>query len=288
MQMPQPTPAPKPAAPQARHGLPPAAIAQATSAPKAVGVVLIRGKCKIIHKVEYTLLSMNLTKSNHCVIVPFDTTHKGMLRKVKDYVTWGPIDKTTLKTLILKRGRIVGDAPLTEEHIKKNSQFKSVDELVDAIISCKASLKDVKDAKPLFRLHPPAGGFHGSIKKDYRSGGTLGDRGEKINELLNKMIEPKVKEMTAKIALAKTRALAAKKRLAETYDSSRSRERILRRRAKRRGPQDGPAEEEEGKEDERREKEEEAKEAEVSKEEKADEAQAKPKPVKKVVKKVKE
>ncbi|MEM2203989.1 MAG: 50S ribosomal protein L30, partial [Sulfolobales archaeon] len=42
--------------------------------------------------------------------------------------------------------------------------------------------------KPVFRLHPPSGGFKGSIKKPYGNGGELGYRGQDINDLIRRMI----------------------------------------------------------------------------------------------------
>ncbi|MFH1779965.1 MAG: uL30 family ribosomal protein [Candidatus Micrarchaeota archaeon] len=41
--------------------------------------------------------------------------------------------------------------------------------------------------KPPFRLKPPKNGFKGSIKKQYPKG-ALGNRKEKINELINRML----------------------------------------------------------------------------------------------------
>jgi large subunit ribosomal protein L30 len=37
-------------------------------------------------------------------------------------------------------------------------------------------------------LHPPTKGFKGKIKKSYSAGGELGYRGEKINELIKRMV----------------------------------------------------------------------------------------------------
>jgi len=42
--------------------------------------------------------------------------------------------------------------------------------------------------KPYFRLHPPKGGFKGSVKKPYNAGGELGYRGSAINDLIMRMI----------------------------------------------------------------------------------------------------
>jgi len=41
--------------------------------------------------------------------------------------------------------------------------------------------------KPVFRLHPPKGGFKGTIRRPYKSGGELGYRGAAINDLILRM-----------------------------------------------------------------------------------------------------
>ena len=43
--------------------------------------------------------------------------------------------------------------------------------------------------KPFFRLHPPRKGFERKgIKMPFKLGGVLGPRGDKINNLIKKMI----------------------------------------------------------------------------------------------------
>ncbi|PIY60378.1 50S ribosomal protein L30, partial [Candidatus Woesearchaeota archaeon CG_4_10_14_0_8_um_filter_47_5] len=48
---------------------------------------------------------------------------------------------------------------------------------------------DGKKYKPFFRLSPPKGGFRkGGIKTPYVRGGALGNRKEKMNDLIQKML----------------------------------------------------------------------------------------------------
>jgi len=118
-----------------------------------------------------------------------------MLHKVKDWVTWGEINRETLIELLRRRGRIPGNKPLTEEYLREKLGISSFEELADKLLRGEIMLHKLKDKrthtwiiKPVFRLHPPRGGFRGSIKKPYGAGGELGYRGEAINELIKRML----------------------------------------------------------------------------------------------------
>ena len=66
--------------------------------------------------------------------------------------------------------------------------FPSFGALAEAVLKGKADLQHLDDVKPVFRLHPPRKGF-GGVKRAFRQGGALGDRGTAINELLLRMLE---------------------------------------------------------------------------------------------------
>ena len=101
-----------------------------------------------------------------------------MLHKVKDFVTFGEINKETLKELLEKRGRLAGD--------KKVANLK--EDFVENLLGGKAKLQD-EGIKPFFRLAPPRQGFGKiGIKKGFSERGALGYRGKEINALIRKMI----------------------------------------------------------------------------------------------------
>jgi len=151
-------------------------------------IVRLRGRVDVPPDVEATLKLLRLTRKYTAVIYPKTDSIDGMLDVVKDWVTWGEIQAETLKKLILERGRAVGNKPLNEERIKELFGM-DVDELVNALIEGRIFWHKLEDkVKPVFRLHPPKGGFKKSIKKPLGSGGELGYRGEAINELINKMV----------------------------------------------------------------------------------------------------
>ncbi len=71
--------------------------------------------------------------------------------------------------------------------MKNTIKYSSIDELATAIFNLEAELSDIPHLRPVFRLHPPKGGFKRTIKKPYPIG-ELGYRGRHINELIAKMI----------------------------------------------------------------------------------------------------
>jgi large subunit ribosomal protein L30 len=149
--------------------------------------VRVRGSINIRQNIKDTLKMLRLNRVNHCVIIPEVPEYEGMLKKAKDYITWGEIDEKVLKELLTTRGKILGGQPISDKYIKSNSKFKSLSDLSTAIVKDKAKLSDVKDVKPVLRLHPPRKGYEG-VKRPFSMGGALGYRGMKINDLLRRMI----------------------------------------------------------------------------------------------------
>src|SRR3989344_6211467 len=118
-----------------------------------LALILIRGMVNLQQPVKDTLTMLRLRKKHVCVIIPDTPSLRGMIKQVKDLITWGEIDAETLKLLQEKRG-------------EKDAEGK---------------------LKPFFRLSPPRKGFERKgIKVPYKLGGALGDRGKDINELIKR------------------------------------------------------------------------------------------------------
>ncbi len=122
-----------------------------------LAVVRVRGLVRVKKEINYTMELLGLHRKNYCVLV--DKKEIGMIKKVKDYVTYGEIDKETEDALIKKRGE-------------------------------KTKGRDGKEVmKKFFRLSPPKKGFgRKGIKFSFSKSGALGYRGEKINDLLKRMM----------------------------------------------------------------------------------------------------
>ena len=153
----------------------------------AYAVIRVRGQPDVNHKIAHTMELMGLNRVNHCVIVPENASTKGMLQKIKDCCTWGEINEETLAALIRARGKLAGDKDLTDDYLKENTEFDSIDALSKAIIENNYRLRDVEAAKPVFRLHPPVKGYEGN-KRSFQNGGALGYRAAAINDLINRML----------------------------------------------------------------------------------------------------
>ncbi|BAW30975.1 MAG TPA: 50S ribosomal protein L30 [Methanothermobacter sp.] len=148
-------------------------------------VIRVRGSVGVRKDIKDTLKMLRLHRINHAILVDETPSYKGMLQKAKDYITWGEINKDTLAAMIQKRGRLPGNKKITEEHIKDKG-YSTFKEFAEAIIKGEIKLED-SNIKPVFRLQPPRKGYK-SVKKSFKEGGSLGYRGDKINELIQQMI----------------------------------------------------------------------------------------------------
>jgi large subunit ribosomal protein L30 len=149
-------------------------------------VIRLRGSVKVRKEILDTLKMLRLHRVNHCVLVPKTKQFEGMLKKVRGYITYGEINKETLVKLLRERGRLIGNKKIDEKNLKKITGYESFEKFADALLKEKIRLKDFSEIKPVFRLNPARHGLK-SIKKYYPKG-DLGYRGEKINELLERMI----------------------------------------------------------------------------------------------------
>lgn len=138
-------------------------------------VIRIRGLVGLKKDIEDTLAMLRLHRKMHCVLIKENDVMKGMLRKVRNWITWGEIDDEVLKLMIKKRGRKARNERLTD--VEAEEVFKKI----------KEKEKAPEEVEPVFRLSPPSKGFKKSIKQHYPDG-ELGYRGKEINELLKRMI----------------------------------------------------------------------------------------------------
>ena len=152
-------------------------------------VVRVRSGIKVRHDIKETMQYLNLTRVNHATIVPKNDTTIGMLKKAKDYITWGHADEGTLTTLLGERGRLIGNKPLNDTVVKENSAYDSIASLASALAKGEDTIKAVEGLKPVLRLHPPRGSKGwGGIKRHYSIGGALGHRKDGIDPLIERMV----------------------------------------------------------------------------------------------------
>lgn len=156
--------------------------------PPLAVVVRVRGSVNTTTDVSTALRKLRLLRVNSSTIIRLTPPVEGMLRQAKEYLLWGRIDKNMLRLLLLKRGRLPGNRRLSDENISKFTRHKSLDELVESVWLSTSPRDALKPVKPVFRLTPPKGGFKRSVKKNVKKGGVLGDWGNRVNQILKRMV----------------------------------------------------------------------------------------------------
>ena len=161
----------------------------APSTERVALVIRLRGEFGVPDYIKRTLTSLRLKRKYNATLVQNGPSMTGMLRQVKDYVTWGDITSVDIARLLKERGELTGGSPVSDNFAKNAFSKESVDELAKAISSGQTPLQSLwqKGVKPVFRLHPPSGGFDTTAKRPYGSHGQLGYRGAAIITLMTQM-----------------------------------------------------------------------------------------------------
>jgi len=157
---------------------------------RCIIAIRLRGQANLSGDVIATLNMLHMSRKYSAVLVYEKPDTLGMLRKVKDYITWGEAEKKTLGMLLEKRCRPEGARKLTPEHLKERLQIPSIEKLAEAIERKEIPLSKLREAgiRLVFHLHPPRGGFKGPSKRSFGDGGELGYRGTEIARLVSQMI----------------------------------------------------------------------------------------------------
>jgi len=137
-----------------------------------IAVIRIHGMVKIRKKVEETLHRLRLRRKYSCVVLNPTKEQLGMIKKSRDFVAFGEIDKKTFEKLIDSRGQLIKKS-------KKIDSKKIIEDLE------KGKKYEELNLKPFFRLHPPRKGINSKL---HFPKGVLGDNKEKINNLIMRML----------------------------------------------------------------------------------------------------
>ncbi len=134
--------------------------------------IRIHGMVGLKKKINETLDKLRLRRKYSCVVLNPTKEQNEMIKKVRDFVAFGEINKETLIELIEKRGKSINKS-------KKINSEKMAEELING------KSYETLCLKPFFRLHPPRKGIKSKI---HFPKGVLGNHGEKINELVGRML----------------------------------------------------------------------------------------------------
>ncbi|MEK6886552.1 MAG: uL30 family ribosomal protein [Nanoarchaeota archaeon] len=113
-----------------------------------IAVILVRGLIGANKHIKDTLKMLNIYRRNVCAILDANKNMLGMVNKVRNYATFGEVSEETIKLLKQKKGE---------------SKY--------------------------YNLNSPRKGYgRKGVKYDFINGGALGYRGEKINDLIKRML----------------------------------------------------------------------------------------------------
>lgn len=143
-------------------------------------IVMIRiaGRINVNEAIEATLGRMRMKRKFTCSLAYETPENLGMIKKVGYFIAYGKISKEMLAKLLEKRGRLIGN-----KKIGKTQAEKLAAEIIDSKIQ-----KNLKEygIKPFFCLQPALKGFK-DTKRMFPKG-DLGNHGDKINLLLERML----------------------------------------------------------------------------------------------------
>jgi len=161
---------------------------------KLVFVVRIKGINKIDPKKRKTLQLLRLLQINNGVFIRLTKATTEMLKIVEPFVAYGYPNQKSVRELIYKRGYGKVDKqrlPLTDNEIIEENLGKygmiCMEDLIHEIYTVGPNFKQASNFLWPFKLNSPTGGFHKRKFKHFIEGGDLGNREEKINELIKQM-----------------------------------------------------------------------------------------------------
>ncbi len=147
--------------------------------------VRLRGDPDTRKKARTTMKRLGLERTNHVLLLPETDAYEGMLNRAKDYLTYGTVDTDYAAELLEEQGET--QHGLLSESLEELG-YDSVEDLVEALEDGEADLSELRDSgfRNVLRLNPPSKGYE-DTRRHYNQGGSLGDRGDSIVELLERM-----------------------------------------------------------------------------------------------------
>ncbi|XP_055681738.1 60S ribosomal protein L7 [Lutzomyia longipalpis] len=163
--------------------------------PTLAFVIRIRGINKVAPKVRKVLQLFRLRQINNGVFVKLNKATINMLRICEPYIAWGYPNLKSIRDLIYKRGFLkikgqripITDNLLIQRKLKVKRNIQCVEDLVHEIYTVGPHFKYATNFLWPFKLNTPNGGWR-KKNNHYVEGGDFGNREDKINALLKRMI----------------------------------------------------------------------------------------------------
>ena len=135
-----------------------------------------------------------LRQLHNAVFVKLNKATWNMIRVIEPFITYGFPSRATVSKLIYKRGygkvnkqRVPIDNNAVVEQVLGKYDIVCVEDVIHELYTTGPHFKEVANFLWPCKLSSPTGGFKMKLLH-YNEGGDAGDRGEKIHELVKKMI----------------------------------------------------------------------------------------------------
>jgi len=162
--------------------------------PKLAFVMRIRGINQVAPKVKKVLQLFRLRQINNGVFIKLNKATISMLRICEPYIAWGTPNLKSVRELIYKRGFVKIDGkrtPITSNDLIENTLGRHgiicVEDLVHEIMTVGPNFRYASNFLWPFKLNTPTGGWRKKTNH-FVEGGDFGNREDKINPLLRKMV----------------------------------------------------------------------------------------------------
>jgi len=157
-------------------------------------VVRIRGINNVHPKPRKVLQLFRLRQINNATFIKLNKATLNMIRLMDPYISWGYPNLKTVRELVYKRGfgKVDGRRiPLTDNSIIEQKLGKfgivCVEDLIHEIYTVGPHFKEANNFLWHFKLSNPNGGWRYK-KTHFVEGGDFGNREDKINALIKRMI----------------------------------------------------------------------------------------------------
>lgn len=156
--------------------------------------VRIRSSNRARPEIRKALSTLRLhTNINTGAFVINNSSSKTLLQQVRSYIAFGTLSLETIRELIYKRGLCRYKSQrknITQEVLfdRFGGEISTVEEIVEALFLGKPNATEINKWLWPFKLNSPSKGFGGRKIRDFTDGGSTGDHGKYLDNLVRRMI----------------------------------------------------------------------------------------------------
>jgi len=155
--------------------------------------IRIRSALRAPPKVIKDLKSLRLHRIHTGTFVVNNKSTKPMLHNVKSYIAYGTLSLQTIRRMLYERAfcKYNGERKnITPEVLfdRFGGEINTIEEIVEALFLGRTNASAINKWLWPFRLSSPRKGYGGRKIRDFVDGGSTGDHGKYLDELVSRML----------------------------------------------------------------------------------------------------